>query len=378
MESARLVRWLKAVGDKVSQGEPLVEIETEKSVLEIEAAIDGELVEILVQPDQEVNVGAPIAWIDDGLAESAARREPEPVTAAPASAAAAVLPASQAADAASAERVRSSPAGRKLAQAHGIDLAKLTGTGPGGRIQVEDIERAIAAGKAPQAGQMLSPMRRSVARVMVLSNATVPQFTVSLAVDWTEVQILRARFAPEGLSLSVNDFLVQAVARTLIEFPLVNGIFVGDPNSPDAHIRPASGAHIGLAVVVPDGMLVPVFHDAEKLSLKELALLRLDLVERARSGRLRQEELCGATFSISNLGSQGPDQFNALINPPESAILAVGRMQERPVVRDGAVQIRPISVLSLTVDHRIVDGKIAADFLGRLVAILEGGDWKAV
>lgn len=376
MESARLVRWLKAVGDKVTQGEPLVEIETEKSVLEIEAAIDGRLVEILVQPEEEVAVGAAIAWIDDGQAETAGAVSEETV----------VAKAVATAEEPSQERVRSSPAGRRLALEHGINLAEVEGTGPGGRVQVEDVERVVAmlaaaAPRAPagQAGhQTLSPMRRSVARIMALSNATIPQFTVSRAVDWTQVQILRAKLAPDGLSLSVNDFLIQAVARTLIEFPLVNSIFVGDPNSPDAHIRPVSGAHIGLAVAVPEGMLVPVFHDVEKTSLKELARLRLDLVERARAGRLRQEEASGATFSISNLGAQGPDQFNALITPPESGILAVGRMQELPVVRDGAVSIRPVFVLSLTMDHRLADGKLAAEFLGRLVAILEGSVWNSI
>ncbi len=365
MESARLVRWLKAVGDKVTQGEPLVEIETEKSVLEIEAAMDGTLAEILVQPEAEVAVGAAIAWIEDGKAEAAA------------------LPAAQTPG--DTERVRSSPAARRLAEVQGIALASVTATGPGGRVQVEDVERAVAEKQVkqvkqanPSAGQpgiALTPMRRSVARIMALSNATVPQFTVSRALDWSEVQIQRARLAPQGLNLSVNDFLLQAVARTLIEFPLVNSLFIGDPNSPDAHVQAVTGAHIGLAVAVTDGMRVPVFHEVEKLSLAELAKMRQDLVERARAGRLRQEEASGATFSISNLGAQGPDQFNALITPPESGILAVGRLQEIPVARDGKVCIRPVSVLSLTMDHRLADGKLAAEFLARAVAILEAGEW---
>ena len=374
MESARLLRWLKAVGDKVSQGDPLVEIETEKSVVEIESAVDGHLAESLVQAEQEVAVGAPIAWVEDGRAETTAAPGREAAAAPPPAPAAPV--ASPAAKEAAGERVRSSPASRRLAEQLGVDLTQVKGSGPGGRVQVEDVERAAGQRQPPAQPQSgLSTMRRMVARVMTLSNATVPQFTVTRTVDWTEVQSLRKSPATGGVALSANDFLMQAVARALIEFPALNGIFVGDPNSPDACIEPAAGAHIGLVVAVPDGMLVPVFHDVEKMGLKALARARTDLVERARAGRLRQEEASGATFSISNLGAQGPDQFIAIINPPESGILAAGRMQDLPVVRDGVVTIRPVSQLSLTMDHRLADDKLAAEFLGRVVQILEGGDW---
>jgi pyruvate dehydrogenase E2 component (dihydrolipoamide acetyltransferase) len=183
----------------------------------------------------------------------------------------------------------------------------------------------------------------------------------------------RVKDAP---SLSVNDFLLQAVARALIEIPPLNATFAGDPDTPDARIVPASGAHIGLVVAVEDGVLVPVLHGVERLGLAELARRRTDLVERALGGRLKRDELEGATFSLSNLGARGPDRFTALINPPQSAILAVGRQRDCAVPRNGSLEVRPICELTLTVDHRVADGRLASNFLARLVQILEGPEWR--
>ncbi len=223
-------------------------------------------------------------------------------------------------------------------------------------------------------------MRRAVARTMMLSNATVPQFIVARAVDWSAVNAARAQLLaswPEGAPKpSVNDFLLQAVARALLSFPALNATFSGDPASPDARIIPASGAHIGLVVAVTDGLRVPVIHNVERLGLLDLARRRMDCVRRALEGRLKREDLEGGTFSISNLGSRGPDRFTALINPPESAILAVGRQRDCVVARDGGVHVRPMSDLSLTVDHRVADGRLAADFLACLVEALEGAEWR--
>jgi pyruvate dehydrogenase E2 component (dihydrolipoamide acetyltransferase) len=173
----------------------------------------------------------------------------------------------------------------------------------------------------------------------------------------------------------VNDFLLSAVARALVEFPGLNATFSGDPDSPDARIVAASGAHDGLVIAVENGLLVPVIHDVERLGLADVARRREECVERALKGRLKRDETQGATISISNLGAQGPDRFTALINPPQSAILAVGRQRECVVARDGAAVIRPQSELTLTVDHRVADGRLAAQFLARLVALLEARDW---
>jgi pyruvate dehydrogenase E2 component (dihydrolipoamide acetyltransferase) len=347
MEEVKVVRWLKNVGDSVAAGEPLLEVESEKSVVEIEAAATGRLTQILVQVDSLAAVGDQVAWI-----ESAA-----------------------------AVRIRSTPVARKLAAERDIDLAGITGTGPGGRVQLDDVQRAIDAPRAAgAAAQSFSPMRRALARAMSLSNATIPQFTVTRSVEWTVLQALRGEISarlPDGSpQLSLTDFLLLAVARGLMEFPALNATFSGDPDSADARIVPARGAHIGLVVAVDNGLLVPVIHDVERLGLAEIARRRQDCVERGLKGRLKREEVDGATFSISNLGANGPDRFTAIINPPQSAILAVGRRRDRVVARDGAIVVRPLSDLTLTVDHRVADGRLASQFLARLIEILEGRDWR--
>ncbi len=359
MEEVKVVRWLKNVGDSVVQGEPLLEVETEKSVVEIEAATTGRLTQILLQVDSQALVGDQVAWIESAEVQSAA------------SSTAAL----------DRDRIRSTPVARKLAAERGIDIGGITGTGPGGRVQLEDVQRGVDAPRPDKpAARPLTPMRRALARAMTLSNATIPQFTVSRSVDWTVLQGLRDELSatlPSGSpKLSVTDFLLQAVARALSEFSALNATFSGDPDSADARIVAASGAHIGLVVAADHGLLVPVIHDVERLGLAEIARRRQDCVERGLKGRLKREEVEGATFSISNLGADGPDRFTAIVNPPQSAILAVGRQRDCVVAREGAVVVRPLSDLTLTVDHRVADGRLAAQFLARLVAILEGRDWR--
>ncbi len=383
MEEVKVVRWLKNVGDHVVAGETLLEVETEKSVVEIEAAATGRLAQILVQVDSQAAVGDQVAWIESAEAPGAAaaavpqKAEPEsePTETKPAS----PPPASMARDA---NRIRSSPVARNLAAERGIDLGTIVGTGPGGRVQLDDVQRAIdAASEGKTAAPSLSPMRRALARAMTRSHATIPQFTVSRAVEWTVAQALRREFSARlqsgSAQLSLTDFLLQAVARALNEFPDFNATFSGDPDAAEARIVPANGAHIGLVVAVEHGLLVPVIHDVERLGLAEIARRRQDCVERSLMGKLKREEVEGATISISNLGAQGPDRFTAIINPPQSAILAVGRQRDCVVARDGAVVVRPMSDLTLTVDHRVADGRLAAQFLARLVAILEGRDWRS-
>ena len=377
MEEVKLVRWLKNVGDSIVAGEPLLEVETEKSVVEIEAAATGRLAQILMQVDTQAVVGDQVAWIESADAQ------PSPAAAAAAPAPRAAVPTANPAATAAREddRIRSTPVARKLAAQSGIDLKDIAGTGPGGRIQLDDVQRAIDAPRtAAPAGQSLSPMRRALARAMTLSNANIPQFTVSRALEWTTLAALRgeisARLQAGSPKLSLNDFLLQAVARTLIECPALNATFSGDPDSAVARIVPASGAHIGLVVAVDNGLLVPVIHDVEQLDLAEIARRREAGVERGLKGKLKREEVDGATFSISNLGADGPDRFTAIINPPQSAILAVGRRRDCVVAKDGAVVVRPQSDLTLTVDHRVADGRLASQFLARLVEILEGRDWR--
>jgi pyruvate dehydrogenase E2 component (dihydrolipoamide acetyltransferase) len=380
MDAVKVVRWLKNVGDTVRLGEPLVEVETEKSIVEIEATASGRLAQILVLVDQQATVGDRIAWIESDQAQAAdvpaaapipPRHEPK-VPASPGT------PSPSSFQARSGDRVLSSPVARKLAAEHGLDLGAIAGSGPGGRIQLEDVQRAAEVSSNTTAP--LSPMRRALARAMTRSNASIPQFMVERSVDWTVLQALRSEFSERQAHgaprLSVNDFLLQAVARTLIEFPALNATFSGDAESPHAGIMQATGAHIGLVLAVDNGLLVPVLHDVERLGLIEIARRRLECVERGLKGRLKREETDGATFSISNLGAQGPDRFTAIINPPQSAILAVGRQRDCVVARGADIVVRPLSALTLTVDHRIADGRLASDFLARLVQTLEGRDWR--
>jgi pyruvate dehydrogenase E2 component (dihydrolipoamide acetyltransferase) len=383
MENTRLIRWLKNVGDVVVQGEPLLELETEKSVVEIESTLSGRLVEILLQADQEARVGDRIAWLETGAAAPVGEASAQAVLP-PAAAANISTPAARSAYRASnTGRIVSSPVARRLAVQHAVDLRQIAGTGPRGRVQRIDVQRAIESRSAPETStgapsgpRALSSMRRALARSMTLSNATVPQFTVERAVDWTSVQELRSQL-PAGAQIpSINDFILQAMARALLSLPALNATFSGDANSPDASVVAASGAHIGLVVAVENGLRVPVFHGVEQLGLEELARRRRATVERALTGTLKREELEGATVSVSNLGARGPDRFNALINPPQSAILAVGRLRDRVVALNGNVQVRPISELTLTVDHRVADGRLASDFLAFLVDILEGDVWR--
>lgn len=392
MESARLVRWLKSVGDMVQQGEPLLELETEKSVVEIESTESGRLVQILLQADQEAQVGDRIAWLENNAPSAAAV-----AVTAPSALPDATEPPNESAPTASrviqgrasdrltdrvSNRIISSPVARRFAADHALDLSGVTGTGPGGRVQLDDVQRAVetrnirgTVAAAPPGLQALSSMRRALVRSVTLSNATVPQFAVERAVDWTAFNALRGKLAaelpPGAPRPSVNDFLLQGIARTLLAVPALNATFWGDDDSPNAGMIAADGTHIGLVVAVPEGLLVPVFHSAEQLGLAELSRRRAETIERAMRGKLKREELEGATISISNLGADGPDRFNAIINPPQSAILAVGRRRDCVVALNGSLHVKPMSQLTLTVDHRVADGRLASEFLASLVAILE-------
>jgi pyruvate dehydrogenase E2 component (dihydrolipoamide acetyltransferase) len=384
MESARVVRWLKQRGEPVRQGEPLVELETEKSIVEIESPVSGRLTDILLEVDQEARVGDRLGWLEgaqpEGVAAPSERAAPLPTAAPIAAASQSVHPGQGRGD-----RIKSSPAARRLAAEHDIDLRHVTGTGPLGRVRLLDVHRTMGQDSAGQAAvspagspQPLPPMRRALARAMTLSNATVPQFAVERAVDWTALHEARARLltGTPGAKPSINDFLLQASARALLAFPALNATFSGEADSPNAALVPSRGTHVGLAVAVENGLRVPVFHDVERLRLAELAQRRGEAVARALQGRSKSEELEGGTFSISNLGGRGPDRFVALINPPQSAILAVGRQQDCVVALQGAIVVRPMSRLTLTVDHRVADGRLAADFLAHLIDILEGSDWQ--
>jgi pyruvate dehydrogenase E2 component (dihydrolipoamide acetyltransferase) len=405
MEMGTIVRWLKGEGDPVQKGEPLYELDTDKVTQEVEAEASGVLLRIAV-PSGDVPVGQVVALIgEEGeSAEPAAPSSGEAGTAsgdngAPASAEKpAEAPAREAdreqgrraaGDTAAAEspatptslqpadgRVKASPLARRIARERGIELASIRGTGPEGRIVAEDVERAEAAPAAAPAalpaaaasGEVesvpLSNIRRTIARRLTAA-WTVPAFELTVSADMTRSNELLRRLRERDVRVTVTDLLVKVCAQGLARHPDVNVQY-----TEEALLRfPA--ADVGLAVATEQGLVVPVIRSAERLSLAEIAAARADLVGRARDRKLQPAELESGTFTISNLGMFGVEQFIAVLNPPQAAILAVGATEERPVARDGEVVVRPMMTVTLTVDHRAVDGAPAAEFLQTVKALLE-------
>ena len=408
MEAGTIVRWLKDEGDAVKKREPLYELDTDKVTQEVEAEADGVLLKILVR-EGEVGVGTTIAVIgkegeqvslpDVGGASGAGNGKPaeavgvaeeeqaegsraparddereaarEAVTAAPAAAAP---------GGAGSARVKASPLARRIARERGIDLSAISGTGPEGRIIAEDVEKAEAAGPAAPAPAIggaapaevevveLTSTRKTIARRLTEA-WQAPVFQLGVTADATEILALRERLverlAEGDAKPTVNDVLTKLVASALGRHRAVNATYTGDA----IHRHPA--AHIGIAVAAPNGLVVPVVRDADRRTVQEIAAARADLVGRARDGRLRREDLDGGTFTISNLGMYGVEQFVAVLNPPQVAILAVGAAKEAPVVVDGVVDVAPLLHLMLTCDHRAIDGAEGAEFLQTLVALIE-------
>jgi len=396
MESGVIVRWLKQEGDSVSKGEPLYELDTDKVTQEVEAEVDGVLQKIVVA-EGEVDVGATIAVIETNGAEPAAgsddgeqaeQAEPEAADqpeAAPAPAPEQEAPVEAAAtDEAGGGRLKASPLARRIARERGVDLASITGTGPEGRVLAEDVERAPAAAVpaaaapaaaapvAAPAGEVevvqLSSIRKTIARR--LSEAwAAPVFQLSVSADMTEVLALREtlveQMAEGDAKPTVNDVFVKLAAVALVRHRPVNATFSGE------EIQRHPAAHVGIAVAAPQGLVVPVVRDADRRTVQEIARARADLVGRARDNKLKLEDMQGGTFTISNLGMFGVEQFTAVLNPPQVAILAIGSVKDEAVARDGQVVIRPIVNMVLTCDHRAIDGADGAMFLQTLVSLVE-------
>jgi len=392
MESGVIVRWLKSEGDAVKKGEPLYELDTDKVTQEVEAEVDGRLVQIVV-PEGEIEVGATVAVIEsDGAAEPAdaasAREsvetgvpeEPEPVVEVkspgeePAGTSSPRPPEGRA----QAARVKASPLARRIARERGVELESLQGTGPEGRILAEDVERAAAAGPPspapvamPQAEVevvQLSSVRKTIARRLTEA-WTAPVFQLGISADMSEALALREklveRLAEGDVKPTVNDVLVKLSAVALMRHAPVNATFSGE------EIQRHPNAHVGIAVAAPQGLVVPVIRGAERLTVQEIAQVRADLVGRARDNKLKLPDLGGGTFTISNLGMFGVETFTAVLNPPQVAILAVGAVKDEAVVTDGELGVAPIVRLTLTCDHRAIDGADGAEFLQTLVALIE-------
>jgi pyruvate dehydrogenase E2 component (dihydrolipoamide acetyltransferase) len=387
MESGTVTKWLKNEGDPVEKGEPLYEIDTDKVTQEVESDFAGVLLKIALA-EGEAPVGQTIAWIG---AEGEDVPDAEPATAGSASASAAPEPevAAQAtSESAPAElrsepsssrngRIKASPLARRLARERGVDLASLTGTGPEGRIVARDVESAqagpaarpevpvpAASGEVERIG--LTNIRKTIARRLTAAwQAPVFQLTVTADMTRANELVARARELNPDVRITVTDLLAKVCAQALMRHRDVNVQY-----SEEALLRFPT-ANVGIAVAAPQGLVVPVLRSVERLPLAEVAAARGDIVGRARDNKLTTQDLEDGTFTISNLGMFGIEQFVAVLNPPQAAILAVGATVDTPVARNGAVEIRPIMTMTLTVDHRAVDGAEGADFLRTVKTFVE-------
>jgi pyruvate dehydrogenase E2 component (dihydrolipoamide acetyltransferase) len=397
MESGTVVRWLKQEGEQVEKGDPLYELDTEKVTQEVEAEASGVLLKIAVQ-EGEVPVGQTIAVIGE-QGEDVPETEGEPEVDEAPQEEGSRAPArdeerergKQASDQPTMSeqiteirepsradgRVKASPLARRIAREKGLDLTQIDGTGPEGRIVAEDVERAVAApahAGAPTAppaepeSEQLTSIRKTIARRLTKA-WEAPVFQLVMSADMTRAQQLRTRLVEltrEGETKpTVSDVLTKVCAAALLRHPQVNAHYV------DETVTRFSTADVGMAVATDRGLIVPVIRGAERLSLGEIAAARADLVTRARDAKLQQADLEGGTFTISNLGMYGIEQFVAVLNPPQVAILAVGAIEEKPVIVEGEVEATPMMSLTLTCDHRALDGSVAAEFLGTVRALLE-------
>jgi pyruvate dehydrogenase E2 component (dihydrolipoamide acetyltransferase) len=368
-ETGKVLRWLKREGETVAKGEPLLEVETDKVTVEIEAPADGTLEQVTVPDGSEVLVGTVIA-----LVVGAGEQIPEPVAAAaeprlvPAVEPVAAAPAAAAGPSSSRRRL-ASPKARRIAEALGVDLHALVGSGPNGAVVAADVE---SAGADRSAGADLADLKvgrvwRLMADRTTHSWREVPHFFLERHVDATRLESWRAatRQRPGGEGTSHTDLLVKVCAEALRRHPRVNASWR------DGAIVPGPDVNVAIAVATDDGLVAPVVHRADTLTVADITKARSRLALAAREGRLGPEDVQGGTFTISNLGMYGVDAFQAIVNEPQAAILAVGRIADRPAALDGEVVVRPMLTLTVSFDHRAVDGARGAEFLDTLAALIE-------
>jgi pyruvate dehydrogenase E2 component (dihydrolipoamide acetyltransferase) len=408
MTEGTLVKWRKQKGDKIASGDVIAEVETDKATMEMESFDDGILTEIFVPEGQKVAIGQRLAMLlapgesapAGGGAQPAAAAKAE---AAPAPTGASSAPAPQPAATAAAPgdgsnggtRVKASPLARKIAAEKNVDLSRLTGTGPGGRIVQRDVVGAAPAtarsatpapssapasapaavpATPPGAGDQRIPltgMRRAIAERLLASKTQIPHFYLNIEVDAGELMRIRAEINTDaekaGLpKLTVNDFILKAAIVAAVRAPKVNASFAGDS------IIQYASVNMAVAVAVEDGLVTPVIRDAQKKSIREISEAVKDLATRARSKKLKPEEYQGGTLTVSNLGSYGIESFSAIINPPQSLILAIGAVVKKPVVNaKGEIVVGQRMAIGLSADHRVVDGAIGAEYLAELRRLIE-------
>jgi len=403
MESGTIVKWLKSEGEQVQKGDALYELDTDKVTQEVEAEASGVLLKIAI-PEGEVEVGKTIGFIGDKgeqIAESPRADSPDDSTSSDSarSIASAAEPTTSDAPAAATNgssrgrvvdagpddgapqqagggRIKASPLARRIARERGIDLSQVRGTGPDGRVVAEDVERAeaqpasVAQPAAAPAGEVesrpLSNTRKTIARRLTQA-WTVPAFQLTVDADMTRANqvVARQRELNPDVRITVTDLLTKVCAQALMRHRDVNVQYTEDA------LLVFPNADIGIAVAAPQGLVVPVVRAAEQRSVAQIAAVRADLVSRARDGKLRSEDIEGGTFTISNLGMYEVDQFIAVLNPPQASILAVGATRDQVVPLDGELHVLPLMTLTLTCDHRAVDGATGADFLRTVKAFLE-------
>jgi len=391
MEEGRVVKWLKRDGDAVKTGETLAEVETDKAVMDLVARAEGVLRQVAAAEGQTVAVGSVVAVIAaPGEAITAAAASAPKPTPAPVSGSGERGAVPSAATPADATRVKASPLARRIAKEAGVDLKLVTGTGPGGRVTKRDLEaRAVVAQPAPQrevplpaprspvvtrGGEPyqdvpLTQIRKTIAKRLATSLGPIPHFFLTTEVDMERASeardALNKQLGDQGGKVSFNDIIIKATAHALIKHPACNAWFQED------HIRYWNEVHIGMAVAVEDGLITPVIRNAELKSLADIGREAKELADRARSRRLQPNEYTGATFSVSNLGMFDIDQFTAVINPPEAGIIAVGSIVQKPVVVDGQPAVRRRMRITMSCDHRVIDGATGAAFLRTLKQMLE-------
>lgn len=342
MKEGTVGKWYKKEGDAVQKGEPIVEVVSEKATYDLESPASGVLRKIIIEAGVDVPVQTVLAMIadaDEQLSEASTKPEAVPTTAAD-----------------EGKRALASPAAKRLAREHGVDLSALKGSGPEGRIDEDDVRKLIETQSAtlPRVKEMvaLTGFRKTSAERVAMSFRTAPHSTIVMEVDVTEAAELR-----EQLKVSYTSVIVKAVAESLKEVPVINSTLEGD------YVKIYEDVNIGVAVATEKGLVVPVVHDPDKKTLKEIDTRISELTEKARDAKLSKEDVTGGTFTVTNLGMFGVDFFIPIINPPEAAILAVGRTAQRAVPIDGRVQVRSVMMFSLAYDHRIIDGAPAAQFL---------------
>lgn len=396
MTEGTLVKWRKAIGDKISVGDVLAEVETDKAVMELEAFDEGTLKEIYVPDGGKALVGANLALLL-GAGEAAPTKDAKPAAAKPA-----VTPttgpekptatpgeAKPPVAASSGGRVKASPLAKKIATAKGLDLSAIRGSGPGGRIVARDIESqpggtaahsvapTISAAPAGKGDRRipLTGMRKIIAERLLASKTQIPHFYLNIEIDAGGLLKLRAQtnahFEQLGLGkLTINDFILKAVAMAAARVPRVNASFAGDA------VIEYGDVHLSVAVAVEDGLVTPVIRQAQTKSLREISDTVKDLASRARNKKLKPEEYQGGTLTVSNLGSYGIESFSAVINPPQAMILAIGAIVKKPVVNaNDEVVVGQRMAIGLSADHRVVDGAVGAQYLAELRQLLENPVW---